>query len=275
MKRPSFQFYPSDWLRDTALRTCSVAARGLWIDMICYMHEGSPYGYLKVNNKVILPQNLARMVGLTLDEVQGYLHELNDAGVYEIDSGGSIYSKRMIRDEVLRNKRAEGGKLGGNPNLKVKHKVNLKVKQIITPSSSSSSSSSNIKPMPVGFDLFWDAYDKKVGKPNSLKAWLKITFKDDLLQKIVEKAKADKKAKPDNKFRKDPERWLKGQHWLDEVVIEQASEEKLLPLGTDAQIEQAYRIECGGDPSRARFNSYQEMRKFVQEFRDKRIRNGH
>ena len=83
MKRPSFQFYPSDWLRDTALRTCSVAARGLWIDMICYMHEGSPYGYLKVNNKVILPQNLARMVGLTLDEVQGYLHELNDAGVYE------------------------------------------------------------------------------------------------------------------------------------------------------------------------------------------------
>jgi len=46
-------------------------------------------------------------------------------------------------------------------------------------------------------------------------------------------------------------------------------------LGTDAQIEQAYRIECGGDPSRARFNSYQEMRKFVQEFRDKRIRNGH
>ena len=270
MKRPSFQFYPSDWLRDTALRTCSVAARGLWIDMICYMHEGSPYGYLKVNNKVILPQNLARMVGLTLDEVQGYLHELNDAGVYEIDSGGSIYSKRMIRDEVLRNKRAEGGKLGGNPNLKVKHKVNLKVKQIITPSSSSSSSSSNIKPMPVGFDLFWDAYDKKVGKPNSLKAWLKITFKDDLLQKIVEKASLDKKAKPDNKFRKDPERWLKGQHWLDEIVIEQDPEEKLMPLGTDAQIEAAYRIECGGDPSRARFNSYQEMRKFVQEFRDKR-----
>ena len=272
MKRPSFQFYPSDWLRDTALRTCSVAARGLWIDMICYMHEGSPYGYLKVNNKVILPQNLARMVGLTLDEVQGYLHELNDAGVYEIDSGGSIYSKRMIRDEVLRNKRAEGGKLGGNPNLKVKHKVNLEVKQIITPSSSSSSSSSssNIKPMPIGFDLFWDAYDKKVGKPNSLKAWSKIAFKDDLLQKIVEKASLDKKAKPDNKFRKDPERWLKGQHWLDEVVIEQAPEEKMLPLGTDAQIEAAYRIECGGDPSRARFNSYQEMRKFVQEFRDRK-----
>ena len=125
---------------------------------------------------------------------------------------------------------------------------------------------------PIGFDLFWDAYDKKVGKPNSLKAWSKIAFKDDLLQKIVEKAKADKKAKPDNKFRKDPERWLKGQHWMDEVVIEQALEEKLMPLGTDTQIEDAYRIECGGDPTRARFNSYQEMRKFVQEFRDKKAK---
>jgi len=123
---------------------------------------------------------------------------------------------------------------------------------------------------PIGFDLFWDAYDKKVGKPNSLKAWSKIKFVEGMLETVVARAKADKTAKPDNKFRKDPERWLKGQHWLDEVVIEQAPEEKLMPLGTDAQIEAAYRTECGGDPTQSRFNSYQEMRKFIQEFRDKR-----
>ena len=132
----------------------------------------------------------------------------------------------------------------------------------------------NKKHTPIGFDLFWDAYDKKVGKPNSLKAWAKIDFEKVLLQVVVEKAKADRKAKPDNKYRKDPERWLKGQHWLDEVVIEQAPEEKLLPLGTNEQIEYAYRTECGGDPSRARFGSYQEMRKFVQDFRDKKLKNG-
>lgn len=130
----------------------------------------------------------------------------------------------------------------------------------------------HIKTLPIGFDLFWDAYDKKVGKPNSLKAWAKIDFEKVLLQVVVEKAKADRKAKPDNKYRKDPERWLKGQHWLDEVVIEQAPEEKLMPLGTDAQIEAAYRIECGGDPTQSRFNSYQEMRKYIQEFRDKKVK---
>jgi hypothetical protein len=153
MKRPSFQFYPSDWLRDTALRSCSIGARGLWIDLICYMHDGTPYGHLKVNDKVILPANLARMVGETLEVVEGWLLELADAGVFQYDHDGSIFSKRMVRDEELRNKRALGGVLGGNPNLinkdkvggKVNHKVANKVKQNATPSSSSSSSSSIIK----------------------------------------------------------------------------------------------------------------------------------
>jgi len=147
MKRPSFQFYPADWLRDTALRSCSTGARGLWIDMICFMHEGNPYGHLKVGNKVILPSNLAGMVGATLLDVEGWLDELHQSGVYELGEGGEIYSKRMVRDECLRNKRAEGGKLGGNPALKVNHEDNPKVeiedKQKLTPSSSSSSSSSS------------------------------------------------------------------------------------------------------------------------------------
>jgi hypothetical protein len=147
IKRPSFQFYPSDWLRDTALRSCSIGARGLWMDMICYMHEGNPYGYLKVGDKVILSDNLARMVGQTLPEVEGWLSELSQAGVYDLIDG-AIVSRRMVKDENLRNIRALGGKLGGNPALKVKDKVNLKVekevKQKSTPSSSSSSSSSNI-----------------------------------------------------------------------------------------------------------------------------------
>ena len=127
----------------------------------------------------------------------------------------------------------------------------------------------HIKPTTIGFDLFWNSYNKKVGKPNSIKQWAKIKFTDGLLEKIVEKAKADATAKPDNKFRKDPERWLKGQHWLDEVVISQAPENKELPLGTNEQIEAAYRAECG-DPANSRFQSYFEMRNFIVAQREKR-----
>mgnify|MGYP001559717551 CR=1 FL=1 len=144
MKRPSFQFYPGDWLRDTALRTCSVGARGLCIDMICLMHEGSVYGYLKVGNKVILPANLARMVGATLHEVEGWLHELEDAAVYSKDEHGCIFSRRMIRDEEIRESRAAGGIKGGNPALlDGKGRLTSKDNQKPTPSSASSSASSS------------------------------------------------------------------------------------------------------------------------------------
>lgn len=150
MKRPSFQFYPSDWLRDTGLRSCSTGARGLWIDMICFMHEGTPYGHLKVGEKVILPVNLARMVGETLEQVEGWLEELKQAGVFDVEPDGTIVSRRMVRDEEIRSARAIGGKLGGNPlllskkvNLEVKHEVAVEDKQNTTPSSSSSLSSSS------------------------------------------------------------------------------------------------------------------------------------
>lgn len=148
MKRPSFQFYPSDWLRDTALRSCSVGARGFWMDLLCFMHEGNPYGVLKVGDKVILPVNLAGMVGATLQEVDGWIVELESARVFDRGDNGEIMSRRMIRDENLRTVRAEGGKKGGNPALIASGKVNLapnldnetEVKQKPTPSSSSSSS---------------------------------------------------------------------------------------------------------------------------------------
>jgi hypothetical protein len=143
VKRPSFQFYPGDWLNDAALRMVSIGARGLWIEMLCLMHQGSEYGYLKVNGKVILPSNLARMAGATLSETEGYLDELESAGVYSTDDEGCIFSRRMIRDEEIREARAAGGSKGGNPALIGKKKVNLPPNLQPTPSSSSSSSSSS------------------------------------------------------------------------------------------------------------------------------------
>jgi hypothetical protein len=121
MKRPSFQFYPGDWMRDTALRSCSISARGLWIDMICLMHEGTPYGHLKVNSKVIDGVTLARMTGGEVGEVNILLNELKESGVLSVTEDGVIYSKRMVKDEDLRDLRAQGGSKGGNPDLGVNY----------------------------------------------------------------------------------------------------------------------------------------------------------
>lgn len=155
--RPSLQFYPSDWLRDPGLRSCSLEARGLWIDSISFMHEGEPYGHLTLNGHDIEPATLARMVGSSLRDVQRALAELETAGVLSRTEKGTIFSRRMVRDEEVRNKRAEGGRLSLNhpdvPHKKDKGKDTFKDTLLPSshgsfggsPSSSSSSSSSSSK----------------------------------------------------------------------------------------------------------------------------------
>ncbi len=147
MKRPAFQFYPADWRKDTALQSCSLAARGLWHEMMCLMHECDPYGYMAVNGKPMKAAQIARLVGVTDREYKKLLCELEDAGVYSTTEDGCIYSRRMVKDERIRNVRAEAGKKGGNPNLVgskdndlLKQNPNQNSKQKPTPSSSSSSS---------------------------------------------------------------------------------------------------------------------------------------
>lgn len=142
MKRPAFQFYPADWRKDPALSACSLAARGLWIELMCIAHEGGTYGVLSINGKPMAPAQIARMVGESPAAVVKLLAELEDAGVFSRDEQGCIYSRRMVKDEHVRNVRADAGRLGGNPNL-LKQKVKQTDNREPPPSSSSSSSSSN------------------------------------------------------------------------------------------------------------------------------------
>jgi len=151
MKRPSFQVYPADWRKDSALQSCSLPARGLWWELICVMHECQPYGSLSINGKPMQVSQIARLVGELEETVQALLDELEGTGVFSRDDDGTIFSRRMRRDEYIRNIRATAGKLGGNPallNQKDKQEVNLPGKQtgkqILTPSSSSSSSKKEI-----------------------------------------------------------------------------------------------------------------------------------
>ncbi|WP_052573898.1 hypothetical protein [Haloferula sp. BvORR071] len=112
-KRPAFQFYPADWRKDAALQSCSVAARGLWIEMMCIAHECLPYGHLTVNGKPMARTQIARLTGMGEATFKRLLGELIQAGVCSVAEDGTIFSRRMVRDETLRAKRVEGGQAGG------------------------------------------------------------------------------------------------------------------------------------------------------------------
>lgn len=98
MAQPWLKFYPRDWRGDQALRACSVAARGLWIEMLCVMHEAQPYGHLILGGRAVSNDVLARISGLGADECGNLVAELESAGVFSRTRKGVIYSRRMVKD---------------------------------------------------------------------------------------------------------------------------------------------------------------------------------
>ena len=142
----------------------------------------------------------------------------------------------------------------------------------------------NIKPMKAApsvdivFEEAWTSYPKRPGasKQGSFKAWkarLKAGVEaQKMLQGVKRYAEYCKASGIDPQFIKQPATFFgPDEHYLaDWTPLASQSQPKELPLGTDAQIEHAYRVECGGDPSKARFNSYFEMRKFIVDRREQR-----
>lgn len=97
---------------------CSLSARGLWIELIGYMHESEPYGYLIINDTAPDVDDIASLVGRPVSEVRKALAELEKRGVYSADINlGSIYSRRMVRDKAKAERDRTNGKGGGNPKL--------------------------------------------------------------------------------------------------------------------------------------------------------------
>lgn len=102
--RPWMKFYPRDWRGDQALRAVSIAARGLWLECLCIMHEARPYGHLLLNGEAIGDDALARMTGASAEEVRALMAELRKAGVLSVTRGGVVFSRRMIKDDAASKK---------------------------------------------------------------------------------------------------------------------------------------------------------------------------
>lgn len=122
MKRPAFQFYPGDWQANSNLRRCTHAEKGVWLDVMCLMHDSEEYGVLRWSLKEI-----AQAVGCKVADLKA----LKDKGVMKgadkgepcepfiytprsgrkdgepvtlvaLQDGPIWYSSRMVRDEYVR-----------------------------------------------------------------------------------------------------------------------------------------------------------------------------
>lgn len=126
LKRPAFQFYAGDWRSNAKLRRCSHAERGIWLEVLCLMHDSERYGVLDwplkdiaqaVGCKVSELQSIVRkqvMKGAESGKVEAFIFTPRHAGkdgapvtLIAETPGPLWYSSRMVRDEYIRTKRGE------------------------------------------------------------------------------------------------------------------------------------------------------------------------
>lgn len=139
-KLPALQFYPGDWKKDIGVQSLDLHHRGLWFEMLLLMHDSDERGKLVLNGRPMNREMIARAVGLDIQTFNQNLTKLLEFGVASLEAEtGTIYSRRMVRDEKNRLAHAEAGKKGGNPRL-VNQIPNQTANQNPTPSFSSSTS---------------------------------------------------------------------------------------------------------------------------------------
>ncbi len=114
------KFWWQDWQRDPALRACSLAARGLWMEILAVAHEGDPPGHLTINGNPPSNRQIAAIAGCAVKTVTALLAELEANGVFSRTDAGTIYSRRMVRDHELFLSAVLHGRKGGNPALKTR-----------------------------------------------------------------------------------------------------------------------------------------------------------
>lgn len=253
MKAPSFQFYPGDWMRDPALRAVSLAARGLWIDMLCLMHESPRRGYLCFSDEEGMKfEHLARIFSVEKRTLKRLLDELETCRVFSRENG-IIYSRRMVKDQHLTEIRREAGKAGGNPALlKQSAKQNPQgvliqnEQQKPTPSSSSSSSyktplppsadasGESVSDKPISkaamarelerkqtewFEAWWKTVWRKHAKEAARRSWLKLVRDEETFAAVTAgtEAQLPELLSREPQFRPMVATWLNQRRWEDEL----------------------------------------------------------
>jgi hypothetical protein len=155
------------------------------MDLLCLMFECEERGVLSAGGKPLSDQQVAAAVSGDTSANLLALSELLRMGVARRNGSGAIFNKRMVLDEQERQ-RWRKSKVESRKSPEI---VPGNVPAMSRPSSSSlspSNSSTDSKAIAPGFDVFWDAYPRQVGKPKAKKAWSSILKADEHLADILD-----------------------------------------------------------------------------------------
>jgi len=134
LKRPAFQFYPADWRNNANLRRCSAGARGVWMDVLCVLHDSDDYGIVRwplaelasaAGAPIRLIKELVEkrvLKGCDKGECEPFIYTPRSGRkdgdpviLVAVQLGPVWYSSRFVRDEYVRTIRGESSRFGESP----------------------------------------------------------------------------------------------------------------------------------------------------------------
>jgi hypothetical protein len=224
-RRPADLWFWSDWLASVDVRSCSLAAQGLWINMLAIMSKSDRKGFLSINGKPMDSKELAKFVGVFKDEVEELLVELEYYNVFSRDADGTIYNRRMDRASDLSRKRADAGRLGGLKQNRSKDEANVPSKGEATLEDEDEDEDELNKNKGIpDFDAFWNLYPRKIAKKVAAKAYAAAVKAGadpaDLLKAIDGYVTELNRLKTEPKYILHPSTFLHEERWKDYLNIE-------------------------------------------------------
>jgi hypothetical protein len=107
MANPRSDFYWNDWVVDPAVRSCSMAARGFWMELLAIAAAAG--GYVRINGKPCSTCKLAALTGQDKRSVSKWVRELERNGVFSRTEDGTIFCRRMVREAAKRRQSRKKG----------------------------------------------------------------------------------------------------------------------------------------------------------------------
>lgn len=192
--------------------------------MLSLMNEGHPYGHLADKRGPLTPKTLAEIERIPINQCLKLLKELRTNQVFSKTSDGVIFSRRMVRDEEIRLKRAAGGYLGGNPSLAKMDNQKVNLDGLLSSRARAFDSDSYIpksnsekkkKDETANFGIFWDHYRKlrDAGRQQiAAQMWLSLDCEEHAEQVFVCLASYEASRDAQNGTVMNADLWLRTVH---------------------------------------------------------------
>lgn len=192
-KDPAFLFYPNDYIGGTMGMT--LEEKGAYIELL------------------MMQFNRGHMGGQMIGQAVGQLWDTVKVKFIQ-DDKGLWYNKRLEEEQNRRKVFTDSRKnnlLGKNQYSKKRGHTTSHMED------ENEDEDINRNDNKIVFDIFWNLYDKKVGKKEKVKKkWYKLT--KGVQQKIIDYIPKYIESQPDKVYRKHPETFLNNESWNDEII---------------------------------------------------------